>query len=178
MIFLAIFHPVPLPSDLAWHTKLPEHRAEVIWETLCDIQGCPVERDVTAWLLWREGSTLQHADQILMARGIRYRFDRFGFENQLSGFTSFYNPKWDRVLDWRDWQLLLTHAPQEYYDIVDGLEEIRHADAKYLYWWCESEVVGEFWKMEYTSTTTVEGRKFYFSGIPNVRNCALRGLCP
>jgi len=178
------YQSTPLPVDVEWHKKLPELRAEIVWDSVCEMggwwgRGCPSEQEVAAILLFREGSVLQYADKVLMMRGIRYRFDRFGFEEQLSGFTSFYNPISDGVLDRDDWYRWLMPPPESYFDIADVVykSEIKQTDGNYLYWWTESEVVGNIQKMPHTTATGEDGTKLYFSGIPNAHKCATRGIC-
>ncbi len=182
-------------NDPDWGEKPPEERAPLVWDAICQSggwwgEGCPSEQQLASWLLFKEGGTLDYGDQENMAGGIRYRFAYFGntpetFVFQLSGFTAFYNPNRGGGFDQNDWDQLTN--PQFDFegakDIIDKVYEspIKVTDGNYLYWWSKEEVVtsqsqwpgkvGE----DYTQTKDVTGQPFYFTGIPNIRDCAMEG---
>lgn len=180
-----------LPTENDWYKYHPEERTEKIYKTLCRISGwwgtgCPEEREIVTWLLFEEGSILNYEDKIRMVKGIRYKFHRFdNFMVQLSGYTAFYNPNSGRELDGDDWMSLRRRPPQEYFDIVEKVyeEEIRHTDGTYLFWWHENEIAvpeskwGGKRGIDYIVIGLLDGSNFYFTGIPNIRNCAMRSIC-
>jgi hypothetical protein len=153
--------------------------------------GCPSLQQLLSWLLYEEGGTLNLGDQLNMARGMRYRFAYFGnseesFIVQLSAFTAFFNPDGDSDFDQSDWNAL-TNPPYDLSGTSNVIAEVykgdvQASDGNYLYWWDENEVVTtdrSKWPgklgVNYFQTITVKGLPFYFTGIPNIRNCAMYG---
>lgn len=179
---------IELPTNDNWGKLDREMRAGFVYAVMCEHggwwgRGCPSEQDLTAWIVFEEGATLSDADQVHMAQGIRYRFEYFGntpktFIRQLSAFTAFINPNGDGKLDKSDWDALLKTNKflSPFREIVSEIysQEIKRSDGMYMYWWSQSEVVTPKgrWPGLYKQTTG-NGVAFYFSGIPNVRTCAI-----
>lgn len=187
---------IELPSNDGWYLVDTYERTKIVWETLCNYGGwwgesCPQEKEIVAWILYKEGASLYYYDKILMTRGIRYRFEYFSndlesFVYQLSAFTPFYNPNGDEYLNDEDWEeLFFFKEKEEYLKIVFMVynTDIRHSDGNYLYWFSESEIITpkSYWGgkvgEDYFIIEDTLGNPFYFTGIPNVRNCAMRGIC-
>ena len=177
-----------LPIEESWWAVSREDRARIIYETICISggwwgDGCPTEMDINAWILFEEGETLHIQDEYNMARGIRYRFDKYGntpekFVHQLSAFTSFYNADGDEDLDIDDWNALLrppdmTHEIQIVKEVYSV--EVVEQDGQYMYWFSEAEVITTkgHWPGPYIETNEPGVGLFYFTGIPDVRTCAI-----
>lgn len=181
--------PVQFITDVKWWDKDREYRTKVVYDTLCKSggwwgSGCIDEKSLVSWLLFEEGATLSYTDKVNMTKGIRYRFKYFGdtdtkFIRQLSAYTAFFNPDGDDDLDGLDWKALINPSInlKEYREIVDIVysTEVKGNDGLYMYWWAESEIVtpkGK-WPGKYIQTSEAGYGLFYFSGIPNVRTCAI-----
>jgi hypothetical protein len=167
----------------------------LVYNTLCKEggwwgHGCPSERELVSWLLFKEGSTLSEKDKVNMARGIRYRFHTFSsnrttYVEQLAFFTPFISPDGDSSLALHDWSDLLypTADLTDYRRIVDYVynRDIGLGDGNYLYWWSDYEIKSprKSWPGEsgitYFIARTPTGN-FYFTGIPNIASCAMRGV--
>lgn len=177
-------------DDPNWGSEDPVARAQIVWDAICESGGwwgnnrCPSEKELSPWLLYEEGADLSYADQYNMARGIHYRWSNFGYTpQQLSGFTAFYNPNGDSAWDQSDWTELTN--PQvdlnSYTGIITSVFQspAKPEDGNYIYWFDQTEVVTKDkskWPGTYIETSTVTGLAFYFTGIPDVRNCAMRGI--
>jgi hypothetical protein len=172
-----------LPLDANWYQRAREERTEIVYRSMCATGGwwgrsCPSERELVAWLVFEEGAALSYYDQMNMAKGIRYRFEKFpDYLKQLSAFTAFYNPDGDRDLDANDWDAIHTAPASQYVEIVNIVYADVHkvSDGRYLYWWSGQEVVtprGK-WPGPYVQTKELGYGAFYFSGIPDVRTCAI-----
>jgi hypothetical protein len=184
-----------LPTDMNWSLKSRGSRSKIIYDTLCKIggwwgDGCPTEKDLVAWLLFAEGSTLSLKDRTKMGRGIRYRFANFTTDNesfvyQLSFFTPFINPNGDSELTIDDWYSLTKPSIDlvEYENLVDEIysSKVNLSDGNYIYWWSQSEVKTPMNKWPGDNGVTYfviksDIGKFYFTGIPNIVSCAMRGV--
>jgi RHS repeat-associated protein len=167
-------------------------RAEKVYDWL-NVSGgywgkeAPNQDTLTAWLVMEEGSILESFDQENMAKGIRYRFTIFGFDDkQRSAYTAFLNPQRDNKFDDTDWkQLTSPSADISYYEgIVNRINQnpVKNEDGRYLYWFDKYEMDGagtttaDLKRLgDYTTTTTLRGYQFYFTGIPNVFRCGTQG---
>ena len=171
-----------------------EERAGIVWNAICHSggwwgDGCPRLQQLLSWLLYEEGGTLPYGDQVNMGRGMRYAFAYFGNTEeslivQLAGYTAFFNPDGDGDFDQSDWDTI-TNPQYDFSGTTSIMEDIFNSDIKatdgnYLYWWDENEIKTKNrsqWpgklNVDYFQTTTVKGLPFYFTGIPNIRNCAM-----
>jgi len=178
------------PIDAEWWILSREDRTKIIYDTISKSggwwgDGAPTERDLVAWLIYEEGATLSYTDKVNMGKGIRYRFKYFGdtpdkFIKQLSAFTPLFNTDADTDLGMDDWNEIINPPDlSEYIEIVDYVYslEVKKKDGAYMYWWSETEVVtprGK-WPGPYIQTQEKGIGTFYFTGIPNVRTCAMSG---
>lgn len=155
---------------------------------------CSFFRTVASLGLYLEGFTLlKDKDLERMAKGIRYRFGRWGFTpTQMGSLTAFINPKRDDDFDERDWNALVTPlAGGKPLPISNCETMIRSAysnpsenDGRFYLWFDAGEMAKVKVSTEmlnklgtYTSTTRLDGVGFYFTGIPNVHRCATQGIC-
>jgi RHS repeat-associated protein len=124
-------------------------RAKLVMGWLREAGKVLVDKDLTAWLLWREGTELfsqvpsdnvyeeggGQAGAKLMIRYMHRRFLNGIDENDLGKFTPFYNPAKTGTFNQRAWDLLLTPAP--YYPFGNtvkafwGLEPL----SREITWW-------------------------------------------
>jgi hypothetical protein len=119
-------------------------RAHKVWDWMGSVpgwwngytSGYPQARDLAAWLLVGEGSGLLNIQTIeanpngSWEQGVRVMVGLMGehFNNgitdvELSTYTAFFNPEWDRVFDQDDWNWINRKPEDFYYYYVD----------KYLY---------------------------------------------
>ena len=134
-------------SNDAWRIE----RARLVWGWLCVLPGgCPNLIELTAWLLFQEGSIITGDDRAfdIMARAIRYRLRNGITDEALSGFTAFINPNGGGLFDEGDWNELLS-APSAKF--TDKMEDIYSLTGSYvtggesnpvIYWWLDSETIG------------------------------------
>ena len=179
-----------------WGTNNTEparkRKAEKVYEWICKSKGCPDEKTLATWILFKEGgNTLYYEDQERMGRGIHYRFARWGFNaDQWKAYTAFLNPKRDDVFDETDWQFLTAPGDlSSYQEIINMVYQDPYTgpddpDGRYYLWFNKDEM--NWAKVEeadfkslgpYTWTTRVDGLPFYFTGIPNVHRCATMAIC-
>lgn len=183
------------PEDLNWYMKSPIDRSAVIYSEMCDHGGwwgdsCPSQQDLVSFILFEEGSVLDYNQKVDMAEGIRYRFDRYvedtnSLIKQLSGFTAFYNPHWDLVLDYKDWNEI--RDPKDLSSYISIVESVYQSDLpkdswKYIFWFSESEVKTPKNKWDgvigkdYIMTVSENGYILYFTGNLKIHRCAVIGL--
>lgn len=183
------------PEDSMWYRKDRVLRTDIVYKAICEAggwwgRGCPSEKQLVSWLVFEEGATLSEYDQTNMIKGIRYRLRYFvnneeEFIRQLSAYTVFFNPNGDDVLSEEDWEQIVNPIGlKKYIDLVEKVysDSIGINDGNYLYWWTDNEIVSPkgTWPGEsnrdYFQTRSTNKVTFYFSGVPNVRTCATRGV--
>lgn len=114
----------------------------------------PSVMELTAWLLYEEGSLLNNDELVFMARIIRYRLRNGITAEVLAGFTAFFNPNGGLTFnknDWREIAEAIQNAKK-----VDLTRYFQAAEAAYamsenayvprddkgnlvLWWWLEHE---------------------------------------
>jgi len=137
-----------------WRTE----RATIIWDYLCQIDGCPSERDLATLLFYQEGSILLDDPyaQELMVKAIKFKLSSESFMGQhdvmftgdgvtmedLSFFTPFFNPKSDGAnFSDADWAELTTKPKPVFFELVDKW----YADPHYPICGLNGEVVDHWW---------------------------------
>ena len=149
--------------------------------------GAPNEKTLVAWLIFMEGSSLERYDQKNMGKGMRYRFNKWGFDaKQRGAFTAFINPHRDDFFNETDWKFLT--APDFNISFYEGMANeiysgaVENNDGYYLYWFDANEMrkVGvteaDLKRLGiYQKTSRVDGLPFYFTGVPDVFQCGTQG---
>jgi hypothetical protein len=116
------------------------NRAHKVWEWMRSVpgwwnnytSGYPSVRDLSAWLLEREGGSLLNGNTIAAnpngswRTGIRIMAGLMGAhftdgitDVDLSTYTAFFNPKWDSVFDDQDWAAINRSPSNFMYDYID-----------------------------------------------------------
>lgn len=161
-----------------WRTE----RATILYNHLCEINGCPTVRDISAWLLWREsggGLSEEPYSMEIIVKAIRHKFTTESYVGlghvtyigdgmtmaDLSYFTSFINPQHDgQEFSADDWKILTRKPDQVYFDLVDYYWTdppfpIVSKGGKIIdKWWKWGDVPPRSWKPFYTGLD-VTGRK-------------------
>ncbi len=157
-------------NENEWRTE----RTEIIWNYLCQIDGCPPVKDLSAYLLCQEGSILQD-DQVgmeIMVKAFKYKFSTETFLgmhdmeytgdgitiSDLSFFTPFFNPEYDGVIfSDADWKALTTRPDPVYFEMVNKFWDdvpypIVNRDGGIVdHWWVDGEKTAGNWLLYYTA---------------------------
>jgi hypothetical protein len=135
-----------------------EERTRIIWDYLCQIHGCPSEKELSAYLLYQEGSVLLDDEYALeiMIKAFKFKFSTDNFIglydvvysgdgitiSDLSFFTPFFNPEDDGAsFTEADWNMLTTKPAQIYIRQIDKWWD----DEPYPICGTNNEVVEHWW---------------------------------
>ena len=174
--------PTNLPID-DWKERDRVERAEMVWMWLRAYQGSHWwsggidQRQIVAWILFKEGATLNYEDQVRMAQGIRAFIHDNDFFTMLAGMTSFINS---------DWESLVNPGTDmtDYLSIVDTAfnSPYNSGFAGYKFWFEQAEMDAANVDLStlgnlggYYSTFDVSGNPFYFTGLNVLAWCATTG---
>jgi hypothetical protein len=150
----------PWALKIGWtnENEWREERTKIIWDYLCQIKGCPSEKDISTYLLYQEGSVLLDDEFGLeiMIKAFKFKFstDSFiGLEDKvytgdgititdLSFFTPFFNPEDDGAsFTEADWKMLTTKPAPIYIRQVEKWWD----DEPYPICGINGEVVDHWW---------------------------------
>jgi hypothetical protein len=183
--------PTLLPRE-GWSKLSREERANSVWSWLNRYRGAHWwtgtidERQIAAWILFMEGSTLGPVDREHMAQGIRAFIHDNDFKTMLAAMTSFINPDRGSSFTQTDWQLLTNPGEDmtPYLDIVNDVWDDTYDPnwSNYKFWFDASEMaavnVNEAMLADlgsYYPTWDVNGQRFYFTGVNTLAWCATSG---